>query len=453
MKRALFVCEACGAVHPKWHGRCPDCGEWNRIVEQPQPVATKGPSKASPPKVQSIADWQTAEGARIPSKVEELDRVLGGGFVRASTILLGGDPGIGKSTLLLQAAAGLAQQGVRVLYLAGEESPAQVRMRAERIGALQAQLLLASACEVGEMLAAIDATSPQCVIVDSIQTAHTSELSSAPGSVAQVRECASRLVRAAKAQGFVLALVGHVTKEGAIAGPRVLEHLVDVVLAFEGEKGGAFRILRAVKNRFGAAGEIGVFEMSEEGLIGVREASRWFLAERAAGRPGSVVLACIEGMRPVLVEVQALVAPTVYATPRRAAVGVDPNRLAMLAAVLERRLGISLAEMDIYLNIVGGLKVVEPAADLAVAVAIVSALRNAAVDPNAVCFGEVGLTGEVRPVARAELRIAEAAQLGFGRVVLPAGSLERVRAKARSATIAQPVPVRSLGEAIDALMG
>ncbi|MDX8401580.1 MAG: DNA repair protein RadA, partial [Mariprofundaceae bacterium] len=374
----------------------------------------------------------------------------------------GGDPGIGKSTILLQAAARLADEegdGANVLYITGEESARQVRMRGERIGALAGNLHLAAACDLEAMLATIEAERPRAVVVDSIQTTITSRLSSAPGTVAQVRDCAAALIRQAKQMGHALILVGHVTKDGAIAGPRVLEHMVDAVLYFEGDRGHAHRILRAVKNRFGPAGEIGVFEMTDQGLIGVRDASRLFLAERARDVPGSVVLACLEGTRPLLVEVQALVAPTVYATPKRSAVGLDGARVAMLTAVLERRLGLPLSQHDVYVNVAGGARIQEPAADLAVLLAMISAFRERPLAADVAVFGEIGLTGEVRPVGQPEARAREAAGLGFARMILPAENLARVRKAGIVATLRgdvtaplELVPARHLGEAAQAAM-
>ncbi|RME84415.1 MAG: DNA repair protein RadA, partial [Zetaproteobacteria bacterium] len=421
-QQTAFVCQDCGSVQRKWLGRCPDCGAWNALVEERLAPKPSRAAKASP-QPQPITEIAPSDIQRLSTGIEELDAVLGGGIVPASAILVGGDPGVGKSTLLLQTAANIARQGAKVLYATGEESAAQIQMRAERIGALAEDLHVLAETEAEAIAAAAEAMRPKLVIVDSIQTMRVEELASSPGSVAQVRECAARFCALAKRSDSAVVLVGHVTKEGAIAGPRVVEHLVDAVLYFEGERGYAHRILRAVKNRFGPAGEVGVFEMTDQGLVGVREASQLFLAERAAGEPGSVVYAAIEGTRPLLVELQALVAPTVYATPRRATVGLDANRAAMIAAVLERRLGAPLAGMDLYLNAVGGLRLLEPAADLPAALAMLSAALDVPLPEDTCAFGELGLAGELRPVSRPEARVREAIRMGFRRIVLPRGNL------------------------------
>jgi len=452
----LFVCQSCGAEHRKWIGQCPDCQAWNSITEQQIAPASPRAGKAAPLAATPITEIDNSASPRRPSGLYELDRVLGGGFVPGSAVLIGGDPGIGKSTLLLQVSRHLAAQG-DVLYVTGEESPQQVKMRGERIKAGHAAIYLAAGNELEAILATIDQLKPATVIIDSIQTTVTSRLSSAPGTVAQVRDCAASLIRSAKQKGHALVLVGHVTKDGSIAGPRVLEHMVDAVLYFEGDRGHAHRILRAVKNRFGPAGEIGVFEMSDKGLTGIRDASRVFLADRAADVPGSVILACMEGTRPLLVEVQALVAPTVYATPKRSATGLDTGRVSMLAAVLERRIGLPLEQQDIYVNVVGGARILEPAADLAIMLAILSAYQERPMPANMVAFGEVGLTGEVRPVGQPEARTREAANLGFLQMLLPKGNHARVRKADITATLApksavsvQYHPVRNMAEAAQA---
>jgi len=430
MAKSIFVCQSCGAEHRKWSGQCPDCNDWNSISEQIiETPAVRIGAKGKPLATASITNISHEKCPRRSTGIEELNRVLGGGLVSGSAVLIGGDPGIGKSTLLLQAAAKLAatDPSQQVLYITGEESVQQVQMRGERVEALDDNLQLVSACELESILATIDKSRPGTVIIDSIQTTVSSRLSSAPGTVSQVRDCASALVQSAKQKGHALILVGHVTKDGALAGPRVLEHMVDAVIYFEGDRGHAHRILRAVKNRFGPAGEIGIFEMTDRGLLGIIDASRLFLAERSPETPGSVVLACMEGTRPLLVEVQALIAPTVYATPKRSAVGLDTGRVAMLTAVLERRIGLPLSQHDVYINIAGGARINEPAADLAVLLAMVSAFQEIPLAHDIALFGEVGLTGEVRPVGQAEARAREAANLGFNHLVLPWENHQRVQ--------------------------
>jgi DNA repair protein RadA/Sms len=417
-----YVCQSCGAVTAKWVGRCETCGAWNSIVEEP--VESRPGPAAKPGQGRRLAFVGLSGSAEPPPRniigITELDRVLGGGLVPASAVLVGGDPGIGKSTLLLQAAAALSRAGRRVLYISGEESVEQLRLRARRLGLGEAPIGLAAAINLRDIAASLEAESDAAfVVVDSIQTMWLDSIESAPGTVAQVRSSSFELIRLAKSRGFALALVGHVTKEGAIAGPRVLEHMVDAVLYFEGDRGHQFRILRAVKNRFGATDEIGVFEMTDGGLGEVPNPSALFLAERRGNVAGSAVYAGIEGTRPVLVEVQALLAPNAGGSARRAAVGWDGGRLAMLLAVLETRCGLRLNATDVYLNIAGGLRITEPAADLAVAAALASAASGRASSPGTVYFGEVGLSGEVRQVAQAEARLKEAAKLGFDSACLP----------------------------------
>lgn len=417
-----FVCQACGAVTPKWAGRCETCGEWNTIQEEAV-VVRPGPAAKAP--AGRAVTFVGLEGSaepppRAPTGIAELDRVLGGGLVPASVILVGGDPGIGKSTLLLQAAARLARSGQRVMYVSGEESVDQIRLRARRLAVAGAPIELAAAMNVRDITASLEqAKDTALVVIDSIQTMWLDAIDSAPGTVAQVRACSFELIRLAKAGNFALVLVGHVTKDGALAGPRVLEHMVDAVLYFEGDRGHQFRILRAVKNRFGATDEIGVFEMTEAGLAEVPNPSALFLAERRGNIAGSAVFAGLEGTRPVLVEVQALLAPNPGGSPRRSVIGWDSGRLAMLLAVLETRAGLRLNQTDVYLNVAGGLRVQEPAADLAVAAAIASAAFEMPTHPGMVYFGEVGLSGEVRQVAQAEARLKEAAKLGFDAAALP----------------------------------
>ena len=432
-----FICQSCGAVYNRWKGKCEACGGWNSIVEETGsadlmagPVATR-PARAKGRvfPLEGLAG-ETREAPRTPSGIAELDRVTGNGFVRGSVILLGGDPGIGKSTLLMQASAALALQGHRVAYISGEEAVAQVRLRAERLGLGAAPVELASETNVEDIVATLSAGRPPALaIIDSIQTMWTETVESAPGTVTQVRGSAQSLIRFAKTTGTTVILVGHVTKDGQIAGPRVVEHMVDAVVSFEGDTGHHFRILRAVKNRFGPTDEIGVFEMSDGGLREVSNPSELFLAGRDLATPGTAVFAGMEGTRPVLVEIQALVAPTALGTPRRAVVGWDPNRLSMVLAVLEAHGGLRLGMHDVYLNVAGGLRITEPAADLAAAAALVSSLSGSPLPPDTVYFGELGLSGAIRPVAQAPARLKEAAKLGFARAVAPAARQERRDAK------------------------
>ncbi|MGB7258835.1 MAG: DNA repair protein RadA [Pseudolabrys sp.] len=418
-----FVCQNCGAAFSRWQGKCEACGEWNTLVEEGAAAPTSGPGR-KPGKGRLFAleplTGEAHEAPRLPSGVAELDRVTGGGFVRGSVLLVGGDPGIGKSTLLIQATAALARAGHRAVYISGEEAVAQVRLRAERLGLSGAAVELAAETSVEDIVATLgEGKTPRLVVIDSIQTMWTDTIESAPGTVTQVRGSAQALIRFAKRSGAAIILVGHVTKDGQIAGPRVVEHMVDAVLSFEGEGSHQFRILRAVKNRFGPTDEIGVFEMTGEGLREVANPSELFLSERELGSPGTAVFAGIEGTRPVLVEIQALVAPTTLGTPRRAVVGWDPSRLSMVLAVLEAHCGVKLGGHDVYLNVAGGLRIQEPAADLAAAAALVSSLANAPLPADAVYFGEVSLSGAVRPVAQSAARLKEAAKLGFTRAIVP----------------------------------
>ncbi|MCU0911606.1 MAG: DNA repair protein RadA [Rhodobacteraceae bacterium] len=424
-KTPSFSCTACGAVHSKWSGRCDACGAWNTIVEE-APLSA-GPGKAlgaAKGKGVALSDLAGSEPPppRTRSGLDELDRVLGGGLVPASAILVGGDPGIGKSTLLLQAAASFARAGLPAIYVSGEEASAQVRMRAQRLGLGDAAVRLAAETNLRDILTTLDAERPALAVIDSIQTMWLDTVESAPGSVAQVRAAAHELVSFAKRRGTAVILVGHVTKDGQIAGPRVVEHMVDTVLYFEGERGHQFRILRAVKNRFGPADEIGVFEMTGDGLAEVANPSALFLSDRDRATPGSVVFAGIEGTRPVLAELQALVAPSPLAQPRRTVVGLDGGRLAMILAVLEARCGIPFTGLDVYLNVAGGLRVTEPAADLAVAAALLSSREDVALPQDLVVFGEISLSGALRPVGQTENRLKEARKLGFSGALAPAGS-------------------------------
>lgn len=422
-----FVCQSCGAVHNRWKGKCEACGGWNTIAEETGaahpmagPVATR-PSRAKGRifPLEGLAG-EAKEAPRTPAGIAEFDRVTGGGFVRGSVILIGGDPGIGKSTLLMQASAALAAAGHRVVYISGEEAIGQVRLRAERLGLGHTPVELAAETNVEDIVATLShGKAPALAVIDSIQTMWTETVESAPGTVTQVRGSAQALIRFAKTHGTAVILVGHVTKDGQIAGPRVVEHMVDSVVSFEGDTGHHFRILRAVKNRFGPTDEIGVFEMTDKGLAEVLNPSELFLASRDHGTAGTAVFAGIEGTRPVLVEIQALVAPTSLGTPRRAVVGWDPSRLSMVLAVLEAHGGLRLGSHDVYLNVAGGLRINEPAADLAAAAALVSSLSGAPLPADTVYFGEVGLSGAIRPVAQAQARLKEAAKLGFVHAVAP----------------------------------
>ncbi len=429
-ERTLFSCQSCGYQTPKWLGRCPDCGQWESLVEE-----RVAPAKANRKSATSTSSRPTpladiaAEGEeRRTTAIGELDRVLGGGMVTGSAILIGGDPGIGKSTLLLQATASLAASGAKVLYVSGEESPQQIRMRGERlgVGASKASILCETSLE--RILEIAEELAPDVIAVDSIQTVTTEELASAAGSIGQVRESAARLVAFSKRNGAACFLVGHVTKEGALAGPRVLEHMVDTVLYFEGDRGHTFRVLRAVKNRFGSTNEIGVFEMKDSGLAPVTNPSELFLSERPVGVAGSVVVAAIEGTRPILVELQALVTPSAFGTPRRTTLGIDSNRLALLVAVLEKKVGLHLTGQDIFLNVAGGFSIDEPAADLGAIAAVASSFLDRPIEPGTLLIGEVGLAGEVRAIHQAEARVREARKMGFRRCLLPTASERRVGA-------------------------
>jgi DNA repair protein RadA/Sms len=418
--KTLYACTECGGQSPKWQGQCPHCGVWNTLVES---VATPAPARfesvaGTRSAVTPLASVKARAMARIPTGLEEFDRVLGGGLVPGGVILLGGDPGIGKSTLLLQAGAALGAAH-RTLYVTGEESAEQIALRAQRLGLVNAPIELLAEVQLEAIVAAINATSPEIVVIDSVQTVYTEALASAPGSVAQVRECAAQLTRLAKQRGVIVLFVGHVTKEGAIAGPRVLEHIVDTVLYFEGDPHSSFRLVRAIKNRFGAANELGVFAMTERGLKGVANPSALFLSQHAEGVAGSAVVATLEGSRPLLVEVQALVDPVQGGMPRRLAVGLDAQRLALLLAVLHRHGGVETGGFDVFVNAVGGVRILEPAVDLAVMLAVGSSLRNRALPQKTLIFGEVGLAGEIRPVQRGQERIREAAKLGFETFVIP----------------------------------
>lgn len=422
-----FFCQNCGNDYPRWYGQCPACGNWNTLVEeklQTSNIKLPNKSQITNSKPQSIQEIDFKKEQRVSSGIEELDRVLGGGIVAGSVILVGGDPGIGKSTLMLQAANSFSG---KVLYVSGEESARQIRMRAERLGALSSTLELLTETNIFAIEKAAEETKPRLLIIDSIQTMYRDDIPAAPGSVSQVRECAAYLTRLAKTSHLPIFIVGHVTKEGNIAGPRILEHIVDTVLYFEGEQHKQFRILRGVKNRFGSISEVGIFEMKENGLVTVANPSEVFLSERPVGQSGSAVTAVIEGTRPLLLEIQALVSPTKMVAPRRAVVGVDYNRAAIIIAVLERHLGLKLGGMDIFINVAGGVKVDEPAADLPIACAIASCYKNKPIDAKTVLIGEVGLAGEVRAVDHIEARVREAEKLGFKSVILPRGNQKLIK--------------------------
>jgi DNA repair protein RadA/Sms len=420
-QKTAFFCQNCGYESPKWVGKCPGCGEWNRFAEEP----TKATDSRVPPEYQlnekprSIDTVEADEKGRLKTGMEEMDRVLGGGIVAGSAILVGGDPGIGKSTLLLQVLHRLASGGRKVLYVTGEESASQIKLRADRIGASSKNLFVLVEVALENILKYIKEVGPAAVVIDSIQTVYCSLLSSAPGSVGQVREASERLIIFSKKTGIPVFLVGHVTKDGSIAGPKVLEHMVDTVLYFEGDSGHSYRIIRGIKNRFGPTNEIGVFEMRDRGLVEVSNPSEYFLTERPEGVAGSVVVASIEGTRPILVELQALVVSTSFGMPRRTAIGVDTNRVSLLVAVMDKVGGLHLGNHDIFVNVAGGVKLSEPAVDLGITAAIASSFLDRPIDPKTVVFGEVGLTGEVRGINQMEVRVREAERMGFRRCILP----------------------------------
>ena len=422
--KTVYVCSDCGTQSPKWQGQCPGCGAWNTLVEtvvEPARAGGRFESLSVTSTVQTLADVEAVEAPRAPTGIDELDRVLGGGLVRGAVVLIGGDPGIGKSTLLLQALATIGSSRM-VLYVTGEESAAQVALRASRLAVDARSVRLLAEIRLDQILATLRHEAPEVAVIDSIQTMYTDALQSAPGSVAQVRECAAQLTRVAKQTGITIVMVGHVTKEGALAGPRVLEHIVDSVLYFEGDTHSSFRMIRAIKNRFGAVNELGVFAMTDRGLRGVSNPSAIFLSSHRDDVPGSCVLVTQEGTRPLLVEIQALVDEAHAPQPRRLSVGLEQNRLAMLLAVLHRHAGVACFDQDVFVNAVGGVKISEPAADLAVLLAIASSLRNRPLPAKMVVFGEVGLAGEVRPVQRGQERLKEAAKLGFTRAIVPAAN-------------------------------
>ncbi|WP_080876163.1 DNA repair protein RadA [Oceanobacillus timonensis] len=428
-RKTKFVCQECGYESVKFMGKCPACQQWNTMVEEVEATAVKGRAgymsdTASSQKPEKITSIETKEEPRITTKMREFNRVLGGGVVLGSLVLIGGDPGIGKSTLLLQISAQLAEKELPVLYVSGEESTRQTKLRADRLDIKTDALYVLSETKLMDISRQIEEINPSFVVVDSIQTIFKEEVTSAPGSVSQVRECTMELMKIAKTKGIPIFIVGHVTKEGSIAGPRLLEHMVDAVLYFEGERHHTYRILRGVKNRFGSTNEMGIFEMKEEGLREVMNPSEIFLEERSQGAAGSTVVASMEGTRPVLVEIQALISPTSFGNPRRTATGVDHNRVPLLMAVLEKRVGMMLQNQDAYIKVAGGVKLDEPAIDLALAVSIASSFRDHSTKPDDIFIGEVGLTGEIRRVSRIEQRVQESAKLGFKRVICPTNNLD-----------------------------
>ena len=462
--RPHFYCTSCGNEEPRWFGRCPSCGSWNTASEAPASSGARGkaaagargrwgaaassPAAAVP---RPLADVESIDARRGTTGIRELDRVLGGGPVPGSLLLVGGDPGIGKSTLLLQAAAAQAATGARVLVIAGEESGEQIRMRASRLGAIPETLLIACETDLEAVLAAAESTRPDTLVIDSIQTLARGDLEGGPGSVTQVRECGLALLQFAKASGTTVFLVGHVTKDGAVAGPRVLEHMVDAVLYLEGERYQHYRVLRAAKNRFGSTHELGVFEMTDRGLVEVDNPSRAFLSDPAggaSGEPGVAVVASLEGSRPLLVEVQALVSSSFYGTPQRVTTGFDPRRLAVLLAVLERRVGLRLGRHDVFVAVTGGLVLEEPGTDLGVALAVASSFRSRPLEPRTLAVGEVGLSGELRRVRRLDARVREAAQLGFRRAGVPKAQADEARDLGLEIT-----PLATLREAFESLLG
>ncbi len=460
--KSLYVCNECGGTSTRWLGKCPSCGAWNSLVETvaEAPASSKNRLSSTPKglapasELAVLSEIEAADVARTPTGLGELDRVLGGGIVEGGVVLIGGDPGIGKSTLLLQALDALQRAKLSTLYVTGEESGAQVALRSRRLGLDNSQVKVLAEIQLEKILATLDAKRPEIAVIDSIQTVYSDQLSSAPGSVAQVRECAAHLTRAAKASGVAIVLVGHVTKEGALAGPRVLEHMVDTVLYFEGDTHSSYRLIRAIKNRFGAVNEIGVFAMTEKGLKGVSNPSAIFLSQHSQPVPGSCVLVTLEGTRPLLVEVQALV-DSGGPSPRRLSVGLDRDRLAMLLAVLHRHAGVSCADQDVFVNAVGGVRIGEPAADLAVLLAITSSLRGKALPQGFLAFGEVGLAGEVRPAPRGQERLKEAAKLGFRIAIVPKANLP----KKSDSSLAKALegmtihPVERIEEALEVVRG
>ncbi len=448
--KTQFICQSCGFSSPRWLGRCNECGAWNSMVEERITPPSVDRSAGERPSVAPVrlTEIQSSQERRISCHSKEFDRVLGGGIVPGSLVLIGGDPGIGKSTLMLQEAARLAQDEFLVLYVSGEESLMQTKMRAERLGLSGENLFILTENNLDHIFYEVEQLHPKLVVVDSIQTIYRPVLESAPGSISQVRDCAQQLLHLSKNQNIPVFLIGHVTKEGYIAGPKVLEHTVDTLLYFEGDKDHFFRILRAVKNRFGSTNEIGVFEMTEKGLVEVSNPSEIFLSQRASDISGSVVICIMEGSRPILLEVQALVSPSNYGLPQRSATGIDPKRLSMLLAVLEKRVGIRVGTFDVFVNAVGGVRIDETAADIGIAVAIASSLKNQVINPNVIMIGEIGLGGEIRPVPQIERRLGEAEKLGFKEMVVPKANLKSIKKKNQI----NIRPVEKLSQAVEILM-
>jgi DNA repair protein RadA/Sms len=452
--RSKYVCQSCAYESPRWLGRCPNCGEWNSFVEElAKKVGGKPLPRDSTIKALSLNEVDSVDDHRIPTRIEEFDRVLGGGIVLGSVVLLGGDPGVGKSTLMMQLASQLKKQ--IVLYISGEESARQIKLRAERLNLKQAEnFLVLAETNIDVITEVIERASPDIIVVDSIQTMYRPELESSPGSVAQVRESTAQFMRIAKTKAIPMFLVGHVTKEGVIAGPKVIEHMVDTVLQFEGERHYAYRVLRAIKNRFGSTNEIGIFEMRDSGLQEVKNPSEVFLSERSSGASGSTVVASVEGTRPILVEVQALVTPTSFGMPQRNTTGFDYRRLSLLLAVLEKRIGVMVGQYDVFVNVAGGVRVDEPAVDLGIAASIISSMRDVPTEAFTVAVGEIGLGGEVRTISQMEKRVQEAAKLGFKRIVLPKNNLKGLSRNGGRASFAgiELLGVEHVEEAVNALL-
>lgn len=452
-KTTVFFCQSCGYESSKWMGQCPGCKEWNTFVEETIDKKSVGKTKSTVTETKAIplSQIEATNDERVSTNMQELDRVLGGGIVQGSLVLVGGDPGIGKSTLLLQVCKNLSEQKIKVLYISGEESLQQIKIRAERIGTFTDSLSLLCETNLDTIRAMIDREKPQIVIIDSIQTMYQEDISSAPGSVSQVREATALLMQIAKGMGVSIFIVGHVTKEGVVAGPRVLEHMVDTVLYFEGDRHAAYRILRGVKNRFGSTNEIGVFEMRQNGLIEVENPSEYMLSGKPEGASGSVVACSMEGTRPILLEVQALVCHSNFGIPRRTSTGTDFNRVNLLMAVLEKRLGLKLGDCDAYVNIAGGIRMNEPAIDLGIVLAIVSSYKERPIDEKTICFGEVGLSGEVRAVSMAEQRVLEAQKLGFDTCILPEVCIASVKQNLKDKHSIKLIGVSSVKDAVNCI--